>query len=116
MKKANVRPSSTKLWDIDQEIEALETGMVPGTMLIRVMMDCPIMVKEGIEPTQAQLAKGYGLVWCCAVGQPLMAKAFFYGTTIRAAVTAAKLARKTGDLYSSWGDLVCLKTIRRGVQ
>jgi len=78
-------------WDIDKSLVMLEKGQsVPGTILQRVTMDTSLMVKEGLKPKPEHLERGYGLIWCLAVGRVYERKRFFHGHTIREAYLRAR--------------------------
>ncbi len=86
----------TKPWNIDKAIAKLEPTSAPGTSITRVYMDVAVMEKYGVKPTEEQIARGSGNVWCVALGYSYAAKAMFYGQTIRGAYLRAKKAVEAG--------------------
>lgn len=82
-------------WDIDAEVEALEScTIIPGTTISRVCMDLKTMKLYGVVPTakQQESRRDGGFAWCLAIGRANEPKAFFYAQTILEAVEKAKKA------------------------
>jgi len=78
------------LWDIDEELETIEAKFgVPGTIIQRVLVDPNFMKAYGLTPTPEQLKRFSGVVWCIGIGQMQAPKKFYYGHTLREAVTNA---------------------------
>ncbi len=91
-------------WDIDREIAALEPDFLKGTTISRILMEVGSMKRDGVKPTPEQVERGHGTVWCLGLGQQHLAKAWFYGQTIREAFLKARKAHRENRLteHTPW--------------
>ena len=102
-------------WDIDKEIAKMEPASMPGTSFSRALLELDIMKREGVRPTAKQKERGLGWVWCLSIGQTHMAKAFFYGQTMRQAFLKAKkvIKARKGQLQGAWGTAISIPQPKR---
>lgn len=73
---------------LEERIELLELSAGMGTILQRIVTDKMFCQKHGV--TLSFYAVPEQTIWCLALGRPLEPKTFFYGLTIREAVSNAE--------------------------
>ena len=81
-------------WDIDHSLREIEHEIIPGTQIVRCIVQVPWMEALRIPPTPDEITKGSAMLWSVAIGTLLAPKGFFYGRTIRKAYLCARKAMK----------------------
>jgi hypothetical protein len=92
-------------WDIDKALKPLEPERLIGTSITRFYLDIDLLKQEKLKITPETLERRGTHGWCLGVGHVHLAKAFFYGLTIRECFLRARKAAKqqTLDQVTPWG-------------
>jgi hypothetical protein len=92
-------------WDIDKALRPYEPDSLPGTTLTRIYLDVACLKRDKLKITPETLERGGVNGWCLGIGHIHLAKAFFYGLTIRECFLRARKAAKADKLAEAtpWG-------------
>ena len=99
-KKGSTTSGIDSLYDVDIAVISLERGQtVPGTSIVRIMMDTNQLVEKGLAPIHEGETH---MVWGVGVGRLMMPKAFYYGHTIKQAVEQALKGGRNAKELKVW--------------